>query len=147
MIGLLDRLTRPFLYALEPEQVRPRIAALRLWRNGTDFDKSEAETQQRIRNLGIFVETGGDSDWIRKIQPEDPHRQPLVVGRSSGKRGKFEHPDRKMMSVFRLERVQKRPSQAIKQADHGVSSGNGRRPSLSSGTAFTKHTASSESSP
>ncbi len=41
---------------IEPEHPRPRIAGLRQRRDGADFDKAEAEAQQRIGHLGVLVE-------------------------------------------------------------------------------------------
>ncbi len=117
------------LIGIKSEHARPRIAGLRPWRDGADFDETEAQSQQRVRHLGIFVEPGGDADRVRKIQPEYPHCQPFIVVRRRRERREFQHPDRQTMGVFRLERVQKRPCQAVEQSDHGFSSGKVRLPS------------------
>ena len=60
---------------------RTRIARLRQRRHGADFDKAEAQAQQRIGNLGVLVEAGRYSDRIGEIKPEGPHRQPRIAGR------------------------------------------------------------------
>ena len=54
---------------IEPEQPRPRIAGLRLRRDGADFDEAEAEPQQRVRHFGVLVEARGDADRIGKLRP------------------------------------------------------------------------------
>ena len=67
------------MIGIEPEQSRPWIAGLRQRRDGADFDETEADAQQRIGDLGILVEAGGDADRIWEIEPEDAHREPLIV--------------------------------------------------------------------
>ena len=62
------------LVGFEAKQPRARIARLRQWRHRADFDKAEAETQQRVRHLGVLVEARRDPDRIGEIEPERSHR-------------------------------------------------------------------------
>src|SRR5271168_302017 len=55
---------------IKPEQPRPRIAGLRLWRDGADFDEAEADAKERIRHLGVLVESGCDPDRVWEVEPE-----------------------------------------------------------------------------
>ena len=127
--------------SIEPKQPRPRIATLRLWRDGADFDETEADAQQRVRHFGVFVEASGDPDRIGEVEPEHPHRQPLIVDSGRRHRCEFQQPDCQTMRIFRVERVQKRSCQTVEQADHGFSSGSARRPSTSSGKGCAQSTA------
>ena len=97
----------------EPEQPRPRIAGLRQRRDGADFDEAEAETQQSIGHFGVLVEARSNADRVGKIESERPQRQPLVIARRRRQRGEFQHFDRQPVGVFRVERVQERPGEAI----------------------------------
>ena len=133
------------MIGIEPEQPRPRIAGLRQWRDGADFDEAEADTQQRIGHLGVLVEACGDADRIGEIEPEHAQRQPLVVARRRRQRREFQHFDCDTVGVFRVERAQERPGQAIEKADHGFGSGKTRRPSTSSGSGRAQRTADSGS--
>src|SRR5262249_51008740 len=67
------------LVGVESEQARPRITALRARRYGPDLDEAETHTQQRVRHLGVLVETGRDADRVGKAQAEGAHRQSRVV--------------------------------------------------------------------
>ena len=78
------------LVALEAEQPRPRIAALRLRRHRADLDKAEAEPQQRVRHLGVLVEARGHADRIGEIEAEGAHRELAVVGAQFGRRQEFQ---------------------------------------------------------
>ena len=59
----------------EPEQTRPRIAGLRQWRHGTNFDETEPLTQHCSRHFGIFVEAGREPYRVDKIEAEQPDCQ------------------------------------------------------------------------
>ena len=135
------------MVGIKAEQPRPRIAGLRLRRDGADFDKTEADAQQRIRHFGVLVEAGGDADRIRKIEAEDTAGEPPVVARRRRQRREFQHPDRHAMRILRIERTEERPRQAIKEADHGSSSGNERRPAASSSSGVAQRTAASGNAP
>src|SRR5262249_51948817 len=67
------------LVGVESEQARPRITDLRARRYGPDLDEAETHTQQRVRHLGVLVETGRDADRVGKAQAEGAHRQSRVV--------------------------------------------------------------------
>ena len=50
----------------QAKQSRLFVSALRLVRDGADFDEAEAQSAQRVRRAPILIETRGDSHWIRK---------------------------------------------------------------------------------
>ena len=100
--------------ALQPEQPRPRIAGLRDRRHRADFDKAEAEPQQRVRHFGVLVEARGHADRIGKIQAERPHRQLGVVRPRPGRRQQPQALDRQAMRVLRIEPAHQRQGKASK---------------------------------
>ena len=106
------------LIGLEPEHARPRIAGLRQRRHRADLDEAEAQAEQRVRHLGVLVEARRDADRIGKVEPEGPHRQPRIIGRRPPPRGEFQGLDGERMSIFRIERPQQRPGQAVEKANH-----------------------------
>ena len=109
--------------ALQPENPRSWVAALRLRRHGTDFDKTEAQAQQRIRYFGVLVETGGHADRIGKIQTEGPNRQLFVVRPRPPGWQQFQPLDRQAMCILRIEPAQQRQRKSVECANHGSSSG------------------------
>ena len=135
------------LVGLQAEDPRARVA--RLWprRDGADFGKAEAQAQQDVRHLGILVEPGRHADRIGKVEPESPHRQPLVVASDADRRREFQQPQRERVGIFRFERMEERPHQPLERADHEPSSGTGRRPSISSASGRAQRTAESGSGP
>jgi hypothetical protein len=48
-----------------------RITRLRAWRNGADFDMTEAHTHHPGNTFGILVEPGRKPNRIRKMQPRN----------------------------------------------------------------------------
>jgi hypothetical protein len=62
----------------KPEQARARIAGLRPRCDGAAFDEAEAESQHRVRHLGILVEAGREPDGVGKIEPEGAHRKARI---------------------------------------------------------------------
>ena len=111
------------LVALQPEQPRPRIAALRLRRHGADLDKAEAEPQQRVGRLRALVEARGHADRIGEIQAEGAHRQLRIVRPRLDRRQQPQALDRHAMRVLRIEPAQQRQRKGVEGADHGISSG------------------------
>jgi hypothetical protein len=128
---------------LSASRRKTRIAGLRLWRDGADLDEAEAQTQQRIGHLGVFVEARRHANRISKVEPEGADREPLVIVDRRQLWREFQHPQCQSMSVFRIERVQERPDQTLERTDHDVSSGSGRWPAISSGSGRAHCTADS----
>ena len=54
----------------EPEQSRLGIARLSLRSQGTDLDERESEPRQLVVKLSVLVQTGGQTDGRREIDPE-----------------------------------------------------------------------------
>ena len=118
---------------------------MRQRRDGADFDETEAETQQRVGDLGILVEPGRNADRIGEIEPEGGRRKPPVVAGRLGERRVFQHPDGKPVRVFRIDRLQKRPREPFEKTDHGSSSANTWRPSAPRASGRVQRTAASGS--
>ena len=115
--------------ALEPEQPRPRIAALRLRRHRADLDEAEAEPQQRVRHLGILVEARGHADRIGKVEAEGAHRELGIVSAQLDRRQEFQAVDREAMRILGIDPAQQRQREGVEGADHGFSSGMSCEPS------------------
>ena len=128
----------------EAEQARAGIAGLRARRDAADLDESEAQPQQGIDRLGIFVEARGDADPVGKAQAEC--RDALARMRSrGGQRHRPERPHGETMSVLRIQAHEQRTQQGVEGADHAVRSGKTCRPSAPSGSGMTQATAATGS--
>ena len=57
-----------------------RVAGLSFWRDRADLGEAEAQTQQRVGNLGALVEARRHADGIGKRQPEGFDGEARVVG-------------------------------------------------------------------
>ena len=88
---------------------RPRIARLRQRRDGADFNETETQAQQRVRHLGVFVESRRHPYRIGEIEAEGAHREAWMVFAGARQRRKFKHGDGEPMRVLRIERRQQRP--------------------------------------
>src|SRR4029079_12999439 len=53
----------------EPEEARLGISFLRMRRDGPNLDEAETEAEHLLRNLGVLVEAGRETDGRRKIDP------------------------------------------------------------------------------
>jgi len=62
----------------QPEHARAWVARLRARRHGADFEKTEAEVGQRVDVAPVLVQSGGQSDRVRKAQSH--HGPGLVPG-------------------------------------------------------------------
>ena len=147
-IGALRIKAQPVDHAavgFKAEDPRARIAGLRQRRDGADFDEAKADAKERVGHLGVLVEARRHPDRIGKIQREGAYREPFVVGNNPEPRNKFEHFQRQAVGVFRIQRSQQRPNKPVEQADHDSSSGNTRRPSISSASGRAHFTAASGS--
>ncbi len=106
------------LVRFEPEQARPRITGLRQRGERTDLDKAETEPQQRVRHLGVLVETGGEPNRIGEIQPEGADGQFARVGRRPRQRHIAQGLDRQGMCVLGVEGPHQRAGQPVEETDH-----------------------------
>ncbi len=95
------------------------IAGLRPRRHRPDFDKAEAEPQQRIGNRGVLVKARGNSDRIGKIAPKGADAKRRVIGSSARNRCKPQRVDRKLVRVLRIDDAQQRKRQTVKKTEHG----------------------------
>ena len=111
------------LVPLQAEQPRPRIADLRARRHGADFDKAEAEPQQRVRRLRALVEAGGHADRIGKVQAEGANRKFWIIRLLPRRRQQPQALDCHAMRVFRIEPAEQRQRERIERPDHDLSSG------------------------
>ena len=96
------------LVGVESKQARLWIAGLRPRSDGADFDEPEAQTEQRIRYLRIFVEPCGKTDRIGEFESEGADRQFVTVGRRLDHRHVAQGLDRERMRVFGIEGTQQR---------------------------------------
>ena len=79
--------------------------------------KPKPRPQQRVGHLGVLVEARRDADRIGEVEAEGPHRQPRIAGAAAAARSEFQGLDGERMGVFRIERPQQRPGQAVEKAD------------------------------
>ncbi|MNG78176.1 hypothetical protein D3C79_367410 [compost metagenome] len=56
------------------EQARFVIARLRARRHGADFDKTKTHSAKRIDTLAVFIQTGGQAQWVFKREPHAAYR-------------------------------------------------------------------------
>ncbi|MNI50264.1 hypothetical protein D3C73_1049150 [compost metagenome] len=59
----------------QTEQARLRVARLRTWRDGADFDKTETQLGETIDGRAVLVQAGGQPHRIREVQAHDIHRR------------------------------------------------------------------------
>jgi hypothetical protein len=131
----------------QPKQARARIAGLRQRGNGADFDKAEAQAQQRIGDLAVLVKACRHAERVGKVETEGPYRKRAVIGGRLSQRREPQRRNRKPVRVLGLHEAQERQPQAIEQADHETGSGNTWRPSRSSGSGLVHTTACRLSGP
>src|SRR5208282_5596820 len=62
----------------QAEESGPRVAGLRTRRQRPDLDVAETEPQHRAGNLGVLVESGGETQRVRKLQSESGDDEPRV---------------------------------------------------------------------
>ena len=85
----------------QAEEPRARIARLRMRRHGADLGEAEAEPQDSIDGLGIFVETRSEAERIGKVKSEDIHREARVVSVRVRRRQNRQRSDRQPVRCLR----------------------------------------------
>src|SRR3569623_798447 len=131
----------------ETDLPRPRIARLRQWRDRADLDEAEAEPQQRVRHLGVLVETRRHPDRVWKVEPEGTAREYQTVRLRARHRKAAQALDGKPMRIFRIELAQQGQRQMVESTDHCKFSGSRWRPSSPSTSVTMFSAAAGSNSP
>jgi hypothetical protein len=100
----------------DAKQSRLRIPGLRSWRDGADFDMTEAESEQTVDCNRVLVEPGGESHAVREVQTHDLDRT-LGLRRTISEQVPGESPsgrERQRMCRFRGRCEQGAPDNPIK---------------------------------
>ena len=105
--------------APQAEEARARIARLRMRRDGADLGEAEAEPQDGIDGLAIFVETRREAERIGKVESEDIYREARIVGARVRRRQDRQRPDRQPVRRLRRQAQRHRMCEAGEEAVSG----------------------------